>query len=141
MNWTSPGGFPGGASGKEHPCQCRRSKRCRFYPWVGKIPWRRAWQPVFSHILAWRIPWTEELGSPWGHKESDRTETTAHTHGDSVVKIFPANARDVGSVPGSGRFPAEGNDNLLQYSCLENLLDRGAWGVMVHGVTKVLYMT
>ena len=94
-----------------------------------------------SNILAWRIPWTEELGSPWGHKESDRTETTARTHGDSVVKIFPANARDVGSVPGSGRFPAEGNDNLLQYSCLENLLDIGAWGVMVHGVTKVLYMT
>ena len=35
--------------------------RCRFSPWVGKIPWRRAWQP-HSSILAWRIPWTEETG-------------------------------------------------------------------------------
>ena len=42
-------GFPGGASGKEPACLRRRHKRCRFNPWVGKIPWRRAWQssPVF----------------------------------------------------------------------------------------------
>ena len=38
-------GFQGGASGKE-PCQGRRHKRCGFDPWVGKIPWRRAWQPT-----------------------------------------------------------------------------------------------
>ena len=42
-------GFPGGPSSKEPACQCRRKKRLRFDPWVGKIPWRRAWQhtPVF----------------------------------------------------------------------------------------------
>ena len=39
-------GFPGGANGKELACQCRRHKRCRLDPWVGKIPWRRAWQPT-----------------------------------------------------------------------------------------------
>jgi len=41
--------FPGGTSGKEPACQCRGHKRHRFNPWVGKIPWRRAWQatPVF----------------------------------------------------------------------------------------------
>ena len=41
--------FPGGASGKEHICQCRRRKTRGFDPWVGKIPWRRVWQstPVF----------------------------------------------------------------------------------------------
>ena len=39
-------GLPGGASGKEPTCQCRRHKRCRFDPWVGKIPWRKAWQPT-----------------------------------------------------------------------------------------------
>ena len=39
-------GFPGGASGKEPAYQCRRPKRCRFHAWVGKIPWRRAWQPT-----------------------------------------------------------------------------------------------
>ena len=38
-------GFPGGASGKEPAHQCRRHKRPGFYPWVGKIPWRRAWEP------------------------------------------------------------------------------------------------
>ena len=44
--WKVDRGFPGGASGKEPACQCRRHKRCRFDPWVGKIPWRRAWQPT-----------------------------------------------------------------------------------------------
>ena len=39
-------GFPDGASGKEPACQCRRHERCRFDPWVGKIPWKRAWQPT-----------------------------------------------------------------------------------------------
>ena len=38
--------FPGGASGQESACQCGRLKRCGFDPWVGKIPWRRAWQPT-----------------------------------------------------------------------------------------------
>ena len=45
---------------------------------------------------------------------------------DSVVKNFPASAGDVGLIPGSGRFPEGGNDNLLQYSCLGNPMDRGA---------------
>ena len=47
-----------------------------------------------------------------------------------VVKNPPANAKDVrdaGSIPGSGRFPRGGHGNPLQYSCLENLMDRGAW--------------
>ena len=54
-------GFPGGASGKELTCQCRRHKRCRFDPQFGKIPWGRALGP-HSSILAWRIPRTEEPG-------------------------------------------------------------------------------
>ena len=62
-------GFPGGNNGKELTCQCRRCKRHRFDPWVRKIPWRRAWQP-------------------------------------------------------------------LQYSCLENPMDTGAWWATVHGVAK-----
>ena len=56
-----------------------------------------------------------------------------------VVKDLPASAgdaRDVGSIPGSGRSPGEGNGSPLQYSCLENPLDRGAWRATVHGVTK-----
>ena len=54
-----------------------------------------------------------------------------------MVKNPPANAGDLGSLPGSGRFPGEGNGNPLQYSCLENPKDRGAWGTIVHGVARV----
>ena len=56
-----------------------------------------------------------------------------------VEKNLPANAgdlRDAGWIPGSGRFPREGNGNPLQYSSLENPMDRGAWQVTVHGVTQ-----
>ena len=56
-----------------------------------------------------------------------------------VLKNYPANAgdsRDSGLIPGSGSFPGEGNGNPLQYSCLENSMDRGAWWATVHGVTK-----
>ena len=68
-------GLPGGASGKEPTCQCRRHKRCRFDPWVGKIPWRRKWQttPVFlprdSHGQRNLVGY-----SLWDHKELDITE-------------------------------------------------------------------
>ena len=51
-----------------------------------------------------------------------------------MIKNPPANAGDAGSVPGSGRFPGGGNGNPLQYSCLENPMDRGAWRAAVHGV-------
>ena len=59
--------------------------------------------------------------------------------GDSMVKNLPAkagDARDVGLIPGSGRFPGEGNGNPLHDSFLENPVDRGAWQATVHGVTK-----
>ena len=60
--------------------------------------------------------------------------------GGSVVKnslVAPArNAGDAGSIPGSGRSPGEGNGNPLQYSCLENPTDRGAWQAIVHGFAK-----
>ena len=55
---------PGGTSGKEPACQCRRCKRCRFMPSVGKIPWRRAWKPT-PIFLPREAPWTEELGGLW----------------------------------------------------------------------------
>jgi len=55
-----------------------------------------------------------------------------------VVKNSPANEGDLGSVPGSGRFPAGGHGNPLQYSFLENTMDRGAWKATVHGVGKEL---
>ena len=51
-------------------------------------------------------------------------------------KESACNVGDVGSIPGLGRSPGEGNGNPLQCSCLENPLDRGAWWATVHGVTK-----
>ena len=65
--------------------------------------------------------------------------------GGSVINNLPANAGDAGDagdargtglIPGLGRFPGEGNGYPLQYSCLENSIDRGAWQVTVHGVAK-----
>ena len=53
-----------------------------------------------------------------------------------VGKESACNAGDLGLIPGLGRLPGEGNGNPLQYSCLENLMDRGAWQATVHGVTK-----
>ena len=47
-------GFPGGASGERAACQCRSYKRCGFDPWVGKIPWRRGWQPI-AYDVTWVI--------------------------------------------------------------------------------------
>ena len=57
--------------------------------------------------------------------------------GGSVVKSMPANAGDVGAILGLGRSPGEGNGNPLQYSCLGNPTDRGAWWATVHGVTEL----
>ena len=56
--------------------------------------------------------------------------------GGSEVKASASNAGDPGSIPGSGRSPGEGNGNPLQYSCLENPMDREAQQVTVHGVAK-----
>ena len=53
-----------------------------------------------------------------------------------MVKNPPANARDLGLIPGSGGSPGEGNGNPLQDSCLETSMDGGAWWAVVHGVTK-----
>ena len=53
-----------------------------------------------------------------------------------LVKNLPASRGDAGSIPRSGRFAGEGNDNPLQYSCLGNPKDRVAWWAMVHSITK-----
>ena len=56
--------------------------------------------------------------------------------GGSEDKASACNAGDLGSIPGLGRSPGEGNGNPLQYSCLESPMDRGAWWTTVHGVAK-----
>ena len=70
-------GFPGDASGKETACQCSRHKRLEFDPWVGEIPWRRAWQPTPVLLPGESHGQGNLVGySPQGRKESDVTEAT-----------------------------------------------------------------
>ena len=78
-------------------------------PGVRKIPWRRD-----------RLPTPVFLAFPGG----------------SDGKKFPCNVGDLGSIPGLGRSPGGEHGNLLQYPCLENPMDRGAWWAAVHGVAK-----
>ena len=79
-------GFPGGTSGKELACQCRKHKRCRFDPWVGKIPWRRQWQPTPLLLLGKSHGQRSLMGySPWRCRESDMTEVTEHAHKAPLV--------------------------------------------------------
>ena len=99
---------------------------------------------VHSSILAWRIPWTEEPSKLQIHgvTKSQTRLSDSHTHSldGTMVKSLPANAgdgRDAGLIPGSGRSPGEGNGSPLQYSCLENSMDREAWWATVYGVVRV----
>ena len=70
-------GFPDDASDKEPLCQCRRHKRHRFCPWVGKIPWRRVWQPTEGFLPGESYGQRSLVGdSPGGH-EAQRTLLSA----------------------------------------------------------------
>ena len=81
----------------------------------------------------------------WGRTELDTTEATEQ-HQQGPVKGFPGgldgkesacNAGDPGSIPGLGRSPGEGNGNPVQYSCLENPVNKGAWQATVHQLQTV----
>ena len=77
---------------------------------------------------------SETLSRTWWDDVWTWPDTPVGSDGDEST----CNTGDLGSIPGSGRSPREGNGNPLQYSCLENSMDRGAWGAMVHGVEKSL---
>ena len=94
----------------------------------------------------WQSPRLEKKYLPFtllsGHKQVTQSfQTSAHSlvnmyGGGSDGKASAYNEGDPGSIPGSGRSPGEGNRNPLQYSCLENPMDRGAWLATVHGINK-----
>ena len=91
---------------------------------------------IYVHV---KIPWTEDPGG----LQSMRSQRVTHDWvlhwgfpGGSNSTEFVYKAVDLGLIPGSGRSPGEGNGNPLQYSCLENPMNRGAWWATVHGVTK-----
>ena len=69
--------FPGGSSGKEHPCKCTIHSRLRLDSWVGKIPWSRKWQTTPAFLSGESYGQRSLAGySPWGCKESCMTEVT-----------------------------------------------------------------
>ena len=78
-------------SGKEPACQCRRHKRCKFSPRVGKIPWSRASNPL--SILAWRIPWTEEPG----RLQSMGSQSIGH-HWSNLAHILACSATNTVTI-------------------------------------------
>ena len=90
LSSSFPWGLSGGTSGKEPACQCRGLKGCGFDPWVGMIPWWRAWQPT-SVLLPGESHGQRSLAgySPYGHKELDTTEVTEQISKASFISKKP----------------------------------------------------
>ena len=116
---------------------------------MDREPWRAAIHGV-SKSQTWLSNWTElnwtEGCQTWciiWRQQTSHLLTSYSTRRAfqvvRVVKNLPASAgdvKDVGSIPELGRSPGRGYGNPLQYSCLENPVDRGAWSIIVHGITK-----
>ena len=117
---------------------CLQCRRPGFNPSVGKIPWRRKWQPTPVSLPGKSHGWRRLMGySPWGLNESDTTERLHFTSLLVAQKVESAcNVGDLGLIPGLGRSPGEGNGNPLQYPCLENPMDRGAQQAPVQVVSE-----
>ena len=140
--------FPGGSVGKEHTYQCRKHRRLSWIPGSGRAPGGGHGNPLQYSCLEnpmdggagraivygveksrTRLKWLSSSSKPF----SWTSQVVV------VVKNLPANAgelRDMGSIPELGRSPGGGHGNPLQYSCLENPKDRGAWRATVHRVAK-----
>ena len=139
---------PGGAEVKASACNVGDlGSRPGFDPLVRKIPWRRKWQPtpVFlpgeSHGQRSLVDYSPRVTNSQT-RLSNFTHFTYENLGNSILrgsdgKEIVCNAGDLGSIPGSGRSPGEGNGKPLQYSCLQNPMDRGAWWTTVHRSQRV----
>ena len=83
------GGFPGDSVGKGSTGNAGDTGRCKFDPWVRKIPWRRAWKPTPVFLPGESHGQRSLVGySPWGHKVSDRTEATERALLEGEGNIF-----------------------------------------------------
>ena len=131
-------GFPGSSAGKESACN---AGDLSLIPGLGKFSGGGHGKPLqhscLEHLHGQRGP----VGySPGGHKELDTKHSTARAlWGFSISsdgKESTWNAADSGWIPGSGRSPGGGRGNPLQYCCLENSMNRGAWQAKVHGIAK-----
>ena len=117
---------------------CRGSSGCRDQTCL--LSCKQILYPL-SHLGSPNTSHLKYLSLAFTHTKKNKQAS----HVALVVKNLPANAgirdirepiRDMGSIPGLGRSPGEGNGNPLQYSCLENPMDREAWLATVHRVTK-----
>ena len=145
-------GFPGSSVGKESSW---RAGDLGLISWSERSPGERngkplqyscleiamdraAWQATVHGILTVR----HDLAASFRFNRQQLISSWIFIQqgfpGCSVVKNLPANPGDVSLIPGSGRSPGEDNVNPVQYSCLGNLMDRGAWWAIVHGVTRQL---
>ena len=132
---SSKSSCTGGTIQRDLWVQCLTSKMGKWSP---RLPWRQqqnwhANQGLFLHSVVLDL-WSHR--SLWESDESYRSSLASQAA--LVVKSLLANAdlRDTGSIPGSGRSLGEGHGNPLQYSCLENSMDRGAWRAIVCGVAE-----
>ena len=117
-------GSPGGSDGKEPACNV--GDQAGFHPQVRKIPWRRKWQPTPAFLPGESHGQRSLAGySPWVRKESDTTERLTFSLFSQSQALEPAQD-----------FDGLGCGYPLQYSCLENPVDRGAWWATVHGVVE-----
>ena len=109
-------GFLGGTSGKEPACHCRRCRRRGFDPWVGKIPWRRAWQPTPVFLPGESHGQRSLVGcSPWGHKESDTTEQlSTHTQGCRKLRVGWGELYGVATRSAQDPIASRGNSGVEQ---------------------------
>ena len=90
-----------------------------------------------THVLTAYVSLENALITLSGGTSSTISSFEPELPGGSEDKASACNAGEPGSIPGLGRFPGGGNGNPLQYSCLENPMDRGAWWATVHGVRRV----
>ena len=131
--------FPGGSDSKESTCNAGDPG---FVPGLGRYPGGKNGNPLQYSCLenpmdggAW---WATAHGiaKSWPQLSDFTFIDTIGLPRWLSGKESACSAGDLGSIPGSGRCPGDGNGNPLQYSCLENPMDRGAWQATVHGVAK-----
>ena len=111
-----------------------------WHYWVTELNWTDWWGLCFFHFLTVRNNAAEDIYAQVfiGHLSSFCGVHTGSPGGTTVKEpaCHAGDARDRASISGSGRYPGDGDDIPLQYSCLENLMDREAWWATVHRVTK-----
>ena len=120
-------GFPGGTSGKELACQCRRHERRKFYTWVGKIPWRRACQPT-AVLLPGESHGQRSLAgySPWGWRRVRQDCVTKHTKAFWTMVL--------------GSNPLKGIENESCEAALSYICEFFHWNIWPAGRSQTFYM-